>query len=553
MQDRTTSRFGEYIHYYAGNYLQHGLTYGDGANEWNGDYPIASRLAKAKENLINKFGNPSNQIQKQAKNLENLLNYFYGRGGENQDQGFSDQVRKILEESIKTALGNQLTNNMELDFEHLKTEYLDGLDPSVLAGGKSEKIEGKLQTNYQKAHEKIENTINKVNANLDKAYKKINSNNGKIENANVTEKELDELKKEIKKLEIELKKVEQEYSTGELARGNTQMWLEKNGKRTTAGKLVDDWNSMMSKYLFTQARANGAIGEFIVPAILFTLKHQTDSNFSTLMNDFANSMRKYENVSIGGNTYGITGAQSTQKALLQSKTIIKMDEFLAKDINKDTSLSYQSNTGFGLVSTQATTDKVDAVIQQEDEDYRLNIKNYQFNKWDQISLFHGNLYRLVQNSPNFLNHFTNINQTHRGGKRNGEKSTNKLTIPNSMKIESRQIMKALILVHALQGGITTAQGSKTDKANFFVVNDSSNGNFYVKATSSMIADALSPNSVLNFTVKYTPGGDTLKLNNKWANGAGYSAAYRRIRALVTDFARASIAVQIPTSYLRKKF
>ena len=193
----------------------------------------------------------------------------------------------------------------------------------------------------------------------------------------------------------------------------------------------------------------------------------------------------------------------------------------------------------------------------------LSIKNYQLKEHKNISLHSGNLLRLIQDYPIFINHFLNITT---GFPSYGPKLRREHSGPVSLSDidEAQRIMRLTVITKAFAGGVTAvgSQGAfKTQQANYFVLNDSSSysaksknsNHFYVIPINTAINSILknSKDGEYKFDVKYGNRKELMVSSNFQGSKPNYSAAWKRIRKMVIDLGRRSVSVEMSKSALRR--
>lgn len=244
--------------------------------------------------------------------------------------------------------------------------------------------------------------------------------------------------------------------------------LKEGRKFTAQGKIAAHFNRLKAKFIFSQALAHGAIGEYMVPAILFALQQKSNEKIGEIMNDFAKAMKSGEKVVQGGNSYQITGSQATSKDLIRTNFAFKLDG-LEKEVkaSKDHLLYKEVDENSGnLIAVSATQDKVDAEITYNDEIFNLSIKNYNLGEGKKnITLLKGNVLRLIQHETDFINHYLNVTTT---------RPDLPEYMPNYLINKAHRTLKELLFVKALTGGVQYS-GGFTNVANYFVVHDNSKG------------------------------------------------------------------------------
>lgn len=308
---------------------------------------------------------------------------------------------------------------------------------------------------------------------------------------------------------------------------------------------------MLDNFRLGQAVYNGLLGEFVIPAILYAVENKGVDTLDNLMEGFANNYRSKKQGDLGGGgRYANTGTQSSQKVLKRENFGVRIDTYidLPKDSKgrKNNQFNYTQDYNGNLVSVQATQDKVDVEINYDDLEYNISMKNYQTNLHKKVQLHSGNLLRLIQTESEFINHYLNIASERVGGKHKLAKQA-----PSSIQTQAVRIMNELVLSKSLIGGVESLSGT-TKMNDYFVMNDSSNGRFYVIPMSAIINQGKSAEGNQYIKITYNGIPNKLLIKNKWqtnskSDGGGYNSmqkAYVRLRLMVQELAM----IHVETKY-----
>lgn len=397
------SRIGYYIHYNRDYYLAFGLKTKSGKETDVNNEPYLA-LDRIHQEIINNYKTMGNWAI--ANQLANDLNYFFpSRGGGNYStSSFSQEEREIIEETALEFLETKINrmDTLESQFEQLRFDYADGKDPAALVGSKGKPINATQRV----GRETIKNRL----SGLQKAFSNVENASGDLR------ARIQQLKDEEKKLERIIADAEKEGKTFISLVGDTpgKTFYKTYGQTdssTLTKNFIEHYNSLMKDYVFMQARANGYLGEYMTLAILFALQQKVNGTLTKdVMKEFVEGIKDKDKSRFGD--FALTGDVSTKKGLLQVGYEIHLDQNMAEKIGEKNEFLHYTVQGVdgGLISVDATQDKVDATIVYNDTPLNLSIKNYQTNikGRKEVSLHQGNLLRLIQEETELINHFLNI-------------------------------------------------------------------------------------------------------------------------------------------------
>lgn len=537
------SGIGDYIHFHYDYYKTYGLKT-KRLRDKDSSITPSDVLSKAHNNIYSHFQNLGNWTN--ANNLSTQLNYFYGgKGGEISSTHLDNKVRDAIEAAINTYLSDYEDRGLVLDIDNLKFDYASG-------HGNIKQGVGKFRSGLNREGEvgkkaQIEGLIKKVD-NFIKASSSITSKDGLTETDYRT---LDRLRVNWESVRRQLKQLSK---TRTFVSSNMEL-IGMSGKTyENYGNFLQEFNSLLDNFRLGQAVYNGLLGEFIVPAILQAVENKGNEAINEIMKDFANNYKAKKQGSLGNRgSYINTGFESSQKILNKENFGVRIDSYIdlpeGSKKKERGEFTYEQDVDGNLISVKATQDKVDAIIKYDDIDYNISMKNYQTDLHKRVQLHSGNLLRLIQTESDFINHYLNITSERIGSQdMNSQKQA-----PQSVRNKAIQVMNELVLSKSLTGGVLK-KGGKTNVADYFVLNDSSNGKFYVIPMSALIEQGMSANGNKYINIKYNGVPNELIIQNKWQvaqkdkNGYGKTnsmqKAYVRLRLMVQDLAR----VHVETKY-----
>lgn len=527
---------GYYIHYTPALYFKHGLKYPVGSiNTWSYRESM-DYLDQVHTNMVNT--SVVKATESAAKDLQTKLNYFYTpKKGKKIEGQLSTIYKNALEKSLYEFIKDYIEKDgVEIDFEHLKTEFSEGYDPKYFEGaGRLKEIKAVNQTNLRNLKEKIEKLINLVNKNLEKDG--LSLEQGTLDED--ARKRFGETFKQVKKLKEDSERLFKNLEG--IRRGSTQIYLNKDGVATAANSLVQDYNYLLTTFVNYKAVVNGLMGEYMVPAILFALQQKTNKEATKIMQDFAKTLKNDKTVQSEGNSFRLSGKDETKKGLFSVNFFFNPEDLNYKTKKSKSNQAYNTDENGDLIAVSATQDKVDVEITLGEEEYNLSVKNYNLKNTSELSLFSGNLLRLIQEETDFINHYLNIVSIRDNLQLNN--------ISDELRNKAKRIMKELILIKALTGGVQIGTNQFTKKANYFVVHDSSadlNG-FYVYDMNSLTSKILNLEKEY-FNIKY--GVSDFYLNLYQGDFKGPSAGVARALRMVRTMAVRHIDVQLKLGALK---
>lgn len=478
-------RIGDYIHYKYENYEKYGTTIDKGKND------RIEVLKKHKQDLKEKVAaNQSKSGKKKIKrDLEKQLNFFFWKGKGNESKIINnteftpqdlEEIRKIVLEIFMQAASkarpklSKYIQNAEYDLDTLSASIVsDDLQAVDNIIQRARIGEGKGGYTWDSAiKSRIEALVEEVN--------NLNLNDSVLTPEQIAE--VDSLKREFEKIESELKAKAKEQEARSIA------WHKKRNKDRVA-KLDPKYRKVEVKghedffkrlnALTNDVRSGrikvlkGLMGEFmpaIIQYVMDNFTHRAEANF-------------VEQVLQGIN---VVGDQRTAFILDSSK-------FVGSDFGEDATRAF--DIGTINVKTRAVQNKVDLTLSvpgsKSNKKIKVSAKNYNLKYKDHIHLLSGtSLLKMLQDYPNFANHYANITAAHPGGISPKEDVIN----------QAHDLMKMTLGAYAIAGGVYGRDESgavgHSDQAEILLVNDSSQGKFTVYFVDEIVKLMLNDVSLL---------------------------------------------------------
>jgi len=208
--------------------------------------------------------------------------------------------------------------------------------------------------------------------------------------------------------------------------------------------------------LQVQSMIEGKLGEYGIAGILAALECTTLKDLKDVLGQLQLGKTSKNN------SIAVTGDVSSRKVLLQSNLYIgtggteKDAKNFINELNKAQSKSEAKFARYAtevdkdgnIVAATKTQDKVDLTFtfRDDDENYNLSIKNYNFDSFNTITLHTGNLLRLIQDYHVFINHLLNIFPERSPQEGNNANLSGYATV-------AERILKELIAYKGLTGGV----------------------------------------------------------------------------------------------------
>lgn len=493
---------GNYIHYNYKNYLKYGLSKKD-ENERITESSVMELFQKQRKNMLNQVKEREEEKRINTKELEKQLNYYY-KAQQQQDYGnISEEDLKDMHKAVELYLGKKLegikidydtlstsskTKNFNQDILQLKGAYEKSLEEELKSYSKNSLNSNGQQIN-KKTIERRMNTLLKLREELEK-------------DKNTS----DVLIKKMKALEQEWKYI-QELLNSHKVMSKNRILLRKENSR--ANNFIHDLDECISSFLKGTSTMHGEYAEAIISATNYVLN--------------ANAKKGVDNI-LSHLSKNVIGDKTSKKGL---KSDFFDSEFvdlqqIAIDSKKQFTDKYDN-----VWTVNATQDKVDVIVDIEGISIPTSVKNYDMSNqfFTDIHLLSGrSIIKLVQEYEIFTNHYLNIMAQHPD-----EEASNQL------RFEAQQTMKATVLSKALIGGIINETGV-SNKADLFIINDNSTGQFKVYLMSSIL------NTVFNnFSLLKTGDLDNfVAFDNAYVN----SSAKARITNLISQLHRMELKVSI---------
>ena len=541
---------GDYIHYKYDNYKQYGLNTVRRRDRDSHKIDPKNVLSTVHTQIFEKFKKYGNWNQ--ANKLSEQLNYFYGGTGDKQisSEHLDKKVRDAVQIAIETYLSDYESRGLVLDIAHLNFDYKPG--HASIKRGVSDLYSGLNKEGKVGEKAQIEGLIKKVDLFI-KQSSDITSKDGLNNN---DFRALERLRTNWEGVRRQLKQMLEEqrtYVNSDMAITGTS-----GNAYTSYGNFLQEYNSLLDKFRLGKAVYNGLLGEFVIPAILYAVENKGAKTLDGLMKEFANNYKSNKKGDLGGRgQYANTGTRSSKKVLRQDNFGVRIDTYIdlpeGSEGKENNQFNYTQNYDGNLVSVRATPDKVDVEISYDDLEYNINMKNYKTKLSRKVQLHSGKLLYLIQTESDFINHYLNIASERVGGKHKQAKQA-----PNSVQAQAVQIMNELVLSKSLTGGVASLNGT-TKMNDYFVMNDSSNGRFYVIPMSAIIDQGKSAEGNQYIKITYNGNSNKLLIKNKWqtnpkTDGGGYNSmqkAYVRLRLMVQELAMVHVETRYDLQQIMK--
>ena len=482
------AQIGYYIHYLYENYKRYGITINGRSDSAQTAYDTQRLLLiqEATGRLMGKL-NASHKSE-----IENSLNYMYGGSTSFSGEWTSENQQYLLSE-IQKAIAHKLGLEMEqIDWDTLTVNSKGQLKRAT----------------YQSTKErfKIDTLKTRINQ-LKMVMEEINAK----EKANRTEDEKNFLEAAEK-----MDTILEEFQNS-LPEGKTY-FSYKNGN--TAKKLMADlnafwvhWKKIASSYL------SGQVGEMMAAAGLFVAKNKAKLTSKELIDKFVEEL-KINLQKQNQQKLGLVGNQRSAAVLVKSN-------FALQHLNKEDKTLYDKNThfkndemftDFGVAKPRMyyTQDKVDLTFDLEGVGtINASVKNYRRNA-SSITLHSGTSFlTMLQQFPNFVNHYLNITASMKGEKQ-------KVAGANDEDIKKwNALFKQTVFYKGLIGGLLKYNKNeglhKTQENQIVITNDKTTGRFKVYYVSELINTVLSPsgNYADLILLKGIQDNTTWTNQNKW--------------------------------------
>lgn len=507
-------KLGYYIHARYSNYLKYGTSYTTPQTPPSPEALIRQQKAQ----MLDTFRSQHN-TRGYITELEQKLNFFYGRNGSKLFQG-TDAENAQLQQKLTALLESYIPQlvNYNIDWDNLSVtpKNVTPLRNTTAIGIKSKGV--RLNTLADRLYN-LQVAVGQTNiqspdliARIEKFYSEYNSI--------------------IRNINSELK----------TASGNTVVSLESlaTNNHPTKNSFLNELNTLNRDIEKVNAQqVLGDIGEQIVKILPYLYTASAKRTTAQLINDFEQLIQSNPNIVVGG--------ERSAKVIDSSKVL------------GGKSLQRRSIVGYHEAQLWSTQDKVDVIINVgSNRNINASVKNYSA-KSSNIHLLSGtSIIKYLQLYPTFGNHYLNITAVN-----NNDSSKNSGGRFAAQKSMHEQLLK-LIAFHALTGGLLGrfADGRihRTPVADVLILNRRSRdgaGAFRVYAMND-IYDQIDKNvNILSVSISGTMNGAATTNNiglwpNEWTGDSTPrgSYAYGRIYTILSYLHASSIKVSLKASALR---
>lgn len=433
---KITNKIGTYVFWDYGNYLKEG---GDDAAKWNNTFSQLLRQ-RARSALPPKVN---------VNELQQKLNYYYGKGGASGTEGFSEEQMNTIREILKEKMEKYTKQGVVIAYDRLAA-YMNGVELSAVSFGLDKK--GDLG---KSGKANITSILKRLNQ-LVEFTKKANG-----AGANKIIEQINNLEQQWQKLITDASLQIKNVTNGRLdvSRGKAKDFIEDLNRlyRTTGGAgLV--------------ALAEGEMSE-IQSGI-------TDIMLNKGIEKSEDIMKELDRVVVGstGRTYAGISVDVIPKGFQSGKrNLMGAQSYVNKKGETHTARGYTRKENGAFCDVNKTQEKIDVIFGLDDTRVGASVKSTYLNSVSSISLETGrNLLRLVQDQPIFVNHFLNVVPDRQEGPSNSQTAQpaelHRLAYINAMKL--------LAFGKALMGGRLHSEGY-SESAGVFVINDKSAKQFRV--------------------------------------------------------------------------
>lgn len=529
------SKIGDYIHFYAKNYLRYGTTY------------VPNFTGKKGYHLAKSTGRPTGIVSPEKEmnaQIEKMKSQFtsYGLSSadmeilEQQLNFFSDSAQGRIKEGISPEQAQRVQDMVTKRMEELFPTQM-GLQDFSMNNLTNKKLEQKLnaklikETNKYTYYKTIEDRLYKLANYADKA-KQLGYVRGGTISLNELTAAVTKLQNEFNALTMEIQQMAQKEGA---TLGNYRIKAGTQIGNSTRESFITELNNLISVFLSPSSRMIGTYAELALLA-MNTLMTEGEQAIATALRDTKNR-HLGDNVSVKG-LHGIN----------VSTEFVDIEK-----VARDTQEMITTQLGNSIWNKKATQDKVDITVRIKDNLIPASIKNYNMSFGAGrpfITFLTGkSVIGLVQDYGNFVNHYLNIAAPHEGKYDTG---TQRL---ESQIDNAKNAMKLTILRKAIEGGVVvngvpsnTVGKSLTNE--LLIINDSGNAYGRIKVYSiGEIIDRVSDNINLLKTGDF----DNLQLDNTFQDGpegkGKYSgnSAKKRITKMIADLNAASLHVTVDKS------
>lgn len=428
--------------------------------------------------LVNSLRNNSNE----RTQIENYLNSIYtlNNSGEIVSNEDGKMFNKVIED-IGKEVNTQVTKGLDI-IESEKQNFVQLIN-----------IAGKeLQDKIKRIQEdpKISANASIIGKNRLKKYIETFKLALKNSNKNIGNQEA---RRELQKALENINRIINNNKETILGPGGYEYYSFDNPR--TMRSLLKSLNTAYAVITYGDlAKKKGQIGEMFGAVATYYALNKEEDGANEIVQDFLQNMQK------GNNNIRITGESKSQKVFSSE---------LGKQFVSRYSI-FEDENGVKYKLDANTDDKVDfeiSVPESHKETIKFSMKNY--GNISQITLLKGNIYPILDNYLNFLNHFLEL--------------TNSTDITLLDKYFG--LLKSTVGIHALIGNVYAIKDDaliKTKTADYLVINKSSQkvGNFTVFSTSEVSDAILKSSSLISLNTEdiiRKPYNPAKEFDNRFSN------------------------------------
>ncbi len=530
-------KIGNYVHLYAGSYLNHGTKTKGKRNKFN----YVEQKNRLKD-LTKAELERQNLSKGRIKELENFLNYVFKTSGARvnlpkPNEEFYSQEFQEHEEEIFQMIQDKLIQEVDKAQIDQDTRNVSNANAS---GNTGTSILKKIKTKQKQKNIQVQNILNHIQM-IEKYREQLAK--GVLQNQNITVEKIDSVLKNIKNNFSALLKETQNLDLGRKAKSKISNMQKDELKgfftldNTGTSDLITDINSLINEIKGPSInQIKGDLAELIVGSINIAelLRNHT---FSEIQNTLLDNI-------------GVVGDK-------RSPIVIDLDNFVAgKHLGNILSKDYKmDDINLTLRSKGLSQDKIDVEITVLEKPIKASVKNVNLQTHRNINIASsGSLLAMIQhhNENQFINHYLNIMAQHpkkvvgfKEKTKNGEESKMykkyKALVPGAQELQkSRRYAQIAMGMTMLYSSLVGYKGGVLDRAGVFIVNDNSTGTFKIVNSYNLLNYIFKEdeNYINNAKVTYS-GKANFSFKNNYAE-----TAYFRIANLMNEIHATKVKAMI---------
>lgn len=408
-----------------------------------------------------------------AQKLQNLLNSFYsGKNGGTFTCGMTAEKHQQIVDSVNNVLNEKFGG-------------IWNFDPNT------GKVQKPTQQEAESSKQKLIKIIEGVNNRLSVLEAKIGALETMMETVGPNNPKLLQQMEKVKSLwELVCNEANDIINSGQKVYYNTAIPKNISDGKVPASyaNFVEEFNKVVTAVTGSlTSRVAGAVGEYLVATILATLTDGIENVEEAVVGDLANFAFF--------NSQGISGALINNR---NTDDIFKEVFGNFKPIN----ISHNGKNMNIMVRSRATQQKADLSFVFEGEPITASVKNINMARLKSgtddfiISAVSGtNPFILLDNNEQLFCHYLNItsmHQTKANKSIDGKKPQAPINPTPSLLHQAHKTIKTLMMIRGLFGSdyrldMSSQQPTLTSgSAQYFILNDSSTGRFYVRTMGSLL-------------------------------------------------------------------